>query len=125
MHFKYENMLYKLSFDGTILKYTRKPLLRWLLLNPFGTRKVEFPAREISDCQTFTVNPIIHSFRLVVAQWHPVKNEMTYRGVSPIYIIGGNKLCTSALSRIIYHETILDKKQQTWFIPRDYESIAG
>lgn len=46
MRFKYENLFYRISFDGAILKYTWKLLLCLLLLNPFGNKYLEFFTRD-------------------------------------------------------------------------------
>lgn len=125
MRFKCENLLYELSFDGTILKYTRKPLLRLILLNPFGTKQLEFCAKEISKCDNSSILNMLNSYRLELAQWNPASDKMQYRKLPGIYLLGMDRLHTSVLSRIIHHETRLDKKKQTWFIPRDYGRMVS
>ncbi len=125
MRFNYENLLYKITFDGTILKYTKKRLLRWLTLSVFDRRQTEFPVTEISACKTKNPFYIFKTHQFELARWNQATGKMSHATLSAIYLFRWHESAISDLSRVINHETMMDKRQQTWFIPRDYGRMVG
>lgn len=125
MRFKYENLFYKITFDGSILSYSSKRLLRWFLLRPFEPCWAEFPVNEISTCKTSAVSSKLNCYQFELASWNTSSGQAKYRKLPGIYLRNDDVSAIADLSKIIDYETRMDKKQQNWFIPRYYSRMTG
>lgn len=125
MSFKYSNLLYKLSFDGMILKYQMRPLLRFLLLRSITATTLEFCVRDISKYRSKGFHPLMKGYKLELSQWNTAINSFTQRNIPTIYLLNLSKKHISALNTIVELELSLDKSKPNWFLPRDYGRMVG